>query len=160
MINFRIRPKTILDQEWVRKHTRQYWGDEMVVAHGVMYYPAELPGFIAESANNPIGLATYSISGEECELVSIETDITGNGIGKALVQAVKQKVLEVGCQRLWLVTTNDNLEALGFYQKIGFHLVAVHRDAINEARKVKPSIPLLGEHGIPLRDEIELEMGL
>jgi N-acetylglutamate synthase-like GNAT family acetyltransferase len=160
MINFRIRHKTILDQEWVRKHTRQYWGDEMVVAHGVIYYPAELPGFIAESTNNPIGLATYSISGEECELVSIETDITGNGIGKALVQAVKQKALEVGCQRLWLVTTNDNLEALGFYQKIGFHLVAVHRDAINEARKVKPSIPLLGEHGIPLRDEIELEMGL
>lgn len=141
-------------------HTRQYWGDEMVVAHGVIYYPAELPGFIAEFANNPIGLATYSISGEECELVSIETDLTGNGIGKALVQSVKQKALEVGCQRLWLVTTNDNLEALGFYQKIGFLLVAVHRDAINEARKVKPSIPLLGEHGIPLRDEIELEMRL
>jgi N-acetylglutamate synthase-like GNAT family acetyltransferase len=160
MINFRIRPKTILDQEWVRKQTRQYWGDEMVVAHGVNYYPAELPGFIAESASSPIGLATYSISGEECELVSIETDITGNGIGKAMVQAVKQTALEVGCQRLWLVTTNDNLEGLGFYQKIGFHLVAVHRDAITEARKVKPSIPLLGEHGIPLRDEIELEMGL
>jgi N-acetylglutamate synthase-like GNAT family acetyltransferase len=160
MINFRIRLKTILDEEWVKKHTRQYWGDEMVIAHGVIYNPAELPGFIAESTGNPIGLATFSISCKECELVSIETDITGNGIGKALLQAVKQSALEAGCQRLWLITTNDNLEALGFYQKIGFHLVAVHSDAILEARKIKPSIPLIGEHGIPLRDEIELEMGL
>jgi RimJ/RimL family protein N-acetyltransferase len=160
MINFKIRSSTILDQEWVKFHTRQHWGDDMVVAHGVIYYPAELPGFIAESADGPTGLATYSISGKECELVSIVAEITGIGIGKALVHAVRQTALEAGCQRLWLITTNDNLDALGFYQKIGFHLVAVHRDAVAESRKVKPSIPLIGDHGIPLRDEIELEMGL
>jgi len=160
MLDFRIRPTTTLDQEWVRKNTRQHWGDEMVVAHSVIYCPVELPGFIAESDGNLIGLATYSISGKECELVSIATEITGNGIGKALVLAVRLMALETGCRRLWLITTNDNLDALGFYQKIGFHLVAVHRAAVTESRKVKPSIPLIGEHGIPLRDEIELEMGL
>jgi GNAT superfamily N-acetyltransferase len=135
-------------------------GHEMVVAHGVIYYPAEQPGFIAESADRPIGLATYSISGKDCELVSIETEITGEGIGKSLVEAVRQTAVAAGCKRLWLITTNDNLNALGFYQKIGFHLVAVHRDAVIESRKIKPSIPVIGEQGIPLRDEIELEMGL
>lgn len=63
-----------------------------------------------------------------------------------------------GCQRVFLITTNDNLNALGFYQKRGFELVAVHRGAVNESRKAKPSIPLIGYDGILLRDEIELEM--
>jgi hypothetical protein len=32
-------------------------------------------------------------------------------------------------------------------------------DATTEARqKLKPEIPLIGEHGIPMRDELELEL--
>jgi hypothetical protein len=57
-----------------------------------------------------------------------------------------------------LVTTNDNLNALRFYQKRGFVLVAVHRNALEVSRKLKPEIPLVGMDSIPLRDEIELEM--
>jgi hypothetical protein len=64
------------------------------------------------------------------------------------------------CWRVFLITTNDNLNALGFYQKRGFELVAIHRGAVNESRKVKPSIPLIGDNNIPLRDEIELELVL
>ncbi len=56
------------------------------------------------------------------------------------------------------MTTNDNLEALGFYQKHGFELVKVNRGALNESRKIKPVIPLIGMHGIPLWDELELEI--
>jgi hypothetical protein len=59
-----------------------------------------------------------------------------------------------------LITTNDNLHAIGFYQKRGFQMAAIHRGAVNEARKLKPSIPMIGAHGIPMRDEIELEMVL
>jgi len=50
------------------------------------------------------------------------------------------------------------LNALGFYQKRGFELVAVHRGAVNESRKIKPGISLIGANNIPLRDEIELEL--
>jgi len=56
------------------------------------------------------------------------------------------------------MTTNDNTAALRFYQKWGFLLVAVHRNAVEQARKLKPEIPLTGIDGIPLRDEIELEV--
>jgi RimJ/RimL family protein N-acetyltransferase len=73
---------------------------------------------------------------------------------------VKEVARQHGCQRVWLITTNDNLNALRFYQKRGFELVAVHRRAIDEARKIKPEIPLIGEYGIPIRDEIELEIAL
>ena len=76
----------------------------------------------------------------------------------AEIEAVKEVACKAGCRRLWLITTNDNLNALRFYQKRGFALVAVHRNALEISRKFKPEIPLIGADGIPLRDEIELEM--
>jgi ribosomal protein S18 acetylase RimI-like enzyme len=68
--------------------------------------------------------------------------------------------IRAGCVRLWLITTNDNLHALGFYQKSGFRLVALHPDAVAESRRLKPSIPEVGLDTIPLRDEIELTVNL
>lgn len=56
------------------------------------------------------------------------------------------------------LSPDDNLNALRFYQKRGFVLVAIYRNALDIARKLKPEIPLIGNDGIPLRDEIELEM--
>ncbi len=62
-----------------------------------------------------------------------------------------------GCRRLHVVTTNDNVDALRFYQKRGFVLCELRRDAITAGRRLKPTIPWLGTYGIPLRDELELE---
>jgi hypothetical protein len=65
-----------------------------------------------------------------------------------------------GCQRLWLVTTNDNLRALGFYQRRGFHPRALRAGAVAQARRLKPAIPEHSPDGIPIRDELELELEL
>ena len=54
--------------------------------------------------------------------------------------------------------SNDNPPALRFYQKRGFALVAVHANAVERSRQIKPEIPLIGRGGIPIRDEIELEL--
>ena len=77
-----------------------------------------------------------------------------------LIEQVKDIARSVGCKRLWLITTNDNMHAVRFYQRRGFMLVAVHRNALAVSRKLKPEIPLIGVDGIPLRDEIELAMVL
>lgn len=63
-----------------------------------------------------------------------------------------------GLTRVVLFTTNDNLHALRFYQKRGFDMVQIHRNAVEQARTLKPEIPLIGMDNIPLRHEIELEM--
>jgi hypothetical protein len=61
-------------------------------------------------------------------------------------------------QRVWLVTTNDNLDALRFYQRRGFRIAQVRPGAVDETRKtLKPSIAEVGDFGIPIRDEIVLE---
>lgn len=85
----------------------------------------------------------------------------GRGVGSALLGAVEELARRRGCKRLWLVTTNDNTHALAFYQRRGFSLAALHRDAVTEARKtLKPFIPLVGEGDLPIRDELELEKRL
>jgi len=129
-----------------------------MVAHGAQFYPAEYPGFAAFEAARVLGLVTYCLRGDECEILSLDSLVEGRGVGSALVEAVRNVALKNQLRRLWLITTNDNLNALRFYQKRGFELVKINRRAVEQSRKLKPSIPLLGEFGIPIRDEIELEM--
>lgn len=105
-----------------------------------------------------IGLLTYILRGDECEITSLNSLPEGRGIGTALIDKAIRAAKEQKCRRICLITTNDNLRALGFYQKRGFELVAIQRGAVNESRKLKPSISWIGENNIPLRDEIELEM--
>lgn len=144
----------------MRDFITRRWSAETVVAHGVVYRPHELDGFVALRGNEIVGLVTLRAEGGACEIVTIDSTQSGAGIGTALIDAAKAFARQAGCTRLWLITTNDNLGALRFYQKRGFVLVAVHRNAVEESRKLKPQIPLIGNDGIPLRDEIELEMVL
>ena len=74
-----------------------------------------------------------------------------------MIEAVRLLARRQGCTRLWVITTNDNVDALRFYQRRGFRLVRVHRGAVDRSRaSLKPEIPPVGAYGIPLRDEIDL----
>ena len=131
-----------------------------MVGHGRVYRPAELDGFVALVDGDPVGVITFSIDSAACEIVTIDSVREGTGVGTALVEAVVAKARETGCRRVWLITTNDNLRMLRFSQRRGFALVAVHPNALEESRRLKPEIPEVGQHGIPLRDELELELRL
>jgi ribosomal protein S18 acetylase RimI-like enzyme len=157
--DFRIRPVDSDDGEWIAQFITERWGAEFVVAHYEVFQCRDLPGFIAVDGEDKIGLLTYKIVADDCEIVSLDSLQPCMGIGTGLIDAVKAAARESGCKRLWLVTTNDNMNALRFYQKRGFVLVKINRNAIEFARKLK-SVPLIGAEGIPLRDEIELEMML
>jgi len=155
-----IHPLTPTDRDWVRRKIIAAWGAETIVVHETVYHPAELPGFIAEAEGEIAGLLTYHLEGEACEIVTLDAWRTGLGVGTALIETVRQAAGREKCRRLWLVTTNDNLPALRFYQKRGFVIATVHLNAIEKDRRLKPEIPLTGMDGIPIRDEIELEMML
>ena len=157
---FQVRQLKQGDQDWVAHFIKQHWGSTKIITRGRIHHADALPGFTAMQGDKPIGLVTYQIEGSQCEIVTMNSLVKGIGIGSALITAVKDAAVSAKCKRLWLITTNDNLAALRFYQKRGFQLVAVHRNALEKARKLKPEIPLVGIDGIPLRDEIELEMPL
>ena len=160
MNTFTIRATDKDDRNWVAQFLDKQWGSTRIVTRGEVYLAHLLPGFVVEQDGERIGLATYRVEGTDCELLTINSLVNGEGIGTALIDAVKHAAQEAGCKRLWLITTNDNLNALRFYQKRGFALVAVYPKALDQSRKLKPEIPLFGLDGIPLRDEIELEMRL
>jgi GNAT superfamily N-acetyltransferase len=159
-MQFTIDPINPQDRAWIRSILSEHWGAVEVVSRGRLVSADQLPGFIAREEGTAVGLITYRIEDEQCEIITINSLVPGSGIGSALINAVRQEAIASGCRRLWLITTNDNLPALRFYQKRGFRLAAFYRDAIDNSRKIKPQIPLTGIDGIPIRDELELEIPL
>ena len=157
MKSFQIRPLQEDDRSWVG-HLLTEWFSTKIVTRGRIHNADQLPGFIAVHENKRVGLIIYCLEGDECEIITLNSLIEGMGIGSALVEAIRGIAVSAGCKRLWLITTNDNLSALRFYQKKGFVLVAVYRNALEQSRRLKPEIPLVGMDGIPLRDELELEL--
>ncbi|MDQ2692154.1 MAG: GNAT family N-acetyltransferase [Chloroflexota bacterium] len=144
-----------LRQFWI-----DHWGGEEMVTRGTVYRPEQLEGIVVEEGEDWIGLLTFFIKDNECEVTSLDSLREGQGIGSALIDKALNEARARGCRRLILITTNDNLNALGFYQRRGFEIVTLYRGAIHESRKIKPGIPLIGMNNIPLRDEIELEIKL
>jgi SAM-dependent methyltransferase/GNAT superfamily N-acetyltransferase len=147
-------------QPWANRFLAEQWGTARMVTRGRLFDLRALPGFVAVAEERPVGLLTYHISEGACEIMSLNSGYEGGGVGSALIEAARETAEKAGCWRLWLITTNDNSHALRFYQKRGFVLAAVHRDSLREARRLKPEIPFVGLDGIPLRDEIELEIRL
>ena len=155
-----LRPLGDADRDWVERLIVERWGEPIVVGRGGVWHPAELPGFAAFDGDECVGLVTYEVDGEACEVVTIDALREGVGIGTALLEAVVDVARASGCSRVQLMTTNNNLRALAFYQKRGFRLVALRPGAIDEERKLKPSMPAHDPAGLPIRDELHLELTL
>ncbi len=157
----RIRPRAPGDDVWVRRLLERSWGSQTIVSRGRAHDAAALPGLVALTGDELVGLATLRLGdARECELVTLDAVHAGRGIGSALLAASIEHARLHGCRRLWLVTSNDNLEAMRFYQRRGMSFAALHRGGVDQARRLKPSIPERGLHGIPIRDELELEIRL
>ncbi|MFH1185677.1 MAG: GNAT family N-acetyltransferase [Chloroflexota bacterium] len=152
-----LRRITPDDLPRLRAFWQEHWSGEEMLVHGEVFRPEQLEGFVNDDWT---GLVTYSIIGDGCEIISLDALKEGSGTGTALTQAVVDEAGKRGCRRVFLSATNDNLHALGFYQRRGFELVRVRRGAVTESRKHKPGIPLMGDNDIPMRDEIELELRL
>ena len=157
MSPFTIRPITDADRLWLHDFLVAHWGSPQMVYSKGVHQLDQLPGFAAFLGDEPVGLLTYALHGGECEIVSLDSIREGLGIGSALIRAVEEMAQQQAMSRVWLITTNDNLHALKFYQKRGYQLVQIYRNAVEQARRIKPQIPLIGNDGIPIRDEIELE---
>ena len=158
----RVRSIEESDQEIVREVLIQRWDSHQITSRGKVLDGTKLAGFIVETVDHRVcGLITVNIQGDECEVVTIDALEPHLGIGTRLLEAACEYASSRACRRLWLVTTNDNLNALRFYQRRGMRLVKLHPGAIDHARQyLKPEIPLVGEHGIAIRDEIEFEVKL
>jgi GNAT superfamily N-acetyltransferase len=157
----RLRPLEAGDQAWVRAFATERWGAPVAVSGGRLHRLDQLPGLVALDLDGGIaGVVTWLIEADDCELVSIDALVEGHGVGTALIEAACRAVAAAGCSRMHLVTTNDNMRALRFYQRRGFVLRELRAGAVEHSRRLKPEIPLIGADGIPIRDELVLERSL
>ena len=155
---YRITPVTKDDSVWIKNFMTCNWGGEPLVIRSKKFFPSELPGLLVRDGENILGFLFYIIENAECEIIVFEIFEKFHGIGTAVLNELIQLAKAHRCQRIFLMTTNDNLDALRFYQRRGFHICRIHIDSITQSRKLKPTIGLVGDYNIPLRDEIDLEM--
>ena len=151
-----VRPVEKRDRGWLREAVAGAWASDRMVTRGRLIEPVSAcPGFVAELEGRPAGLALFAEREDGLEVVGLLALERGAGVGSALLAALEVEAARRGT-RAWLVTTNDNTRALRFYQRRGWELVALHCDAVTEARRLKPEIPETGDDGIPIRHELEL----
>ena len=150
-------PVDEIDRTWLQDLWRSEWGGDTMVSKGNVYVIDDLSALIAKIGNFRVGALTYRVGETDCELLSINSTTDGQGVGTQLLQAFEEKILANGIHRIWLVTSNDNLNAMRFYQRRGYRIIAVHPNAVDHARRLKPTIPAIGFYDIPIHDEIELE---
>ena len=136
-------------------------GMAVVARRGELVDALARPAMAAMEDDALAGVLSYELGPVECEILTLYVARRSAGVGSALVRAVADAATAAGCRRCWVVTTNDHVNALRFYQRRGFHLTTIRCGAVDEARgALKPAIPLIGDYGIPLRDELELAWDL
>ncbi len=151
---------TNADRAEVASFIGRHWHSKVVMSRGRKFYPHQEEGFLERRNSEIIGLLTYSTRAEELEILTLNATIEGEGIGTSLMLNAIGMARACDCSRIVLTTTNDRLRAIGFYQRLGFRMVAVNVGVVDEARKTKPEIPETGENGIPIHDEIVMELEL
>ncbi len=152
-----IRDVTLDDKEWKVKVLKDSWASTLVVTRGVVHNADDLPGIIAIEGEEKVGLLTYNIVNQKMEIVTLNSLREREGVGRALIQRAEEIAQSNDCKRIWVVTTNDNANAIRFYKTLNFQIIAIHKNALKKSRELKPEIPLIGNDGIPITDEIVLE---
>ena len=156
----KVRPREATDQSAAWAFLAGHYSAR-VARLGELLDPLDYPALVAEADDGHLlGMLTYvpARDWEQCEVLTLHAAERWHGTGTVLVEALDQLAARHGCARLWVITTNDNVDALRFYQRRGFCLAAVHRGAVDDSRsRLKPEIPVVGAYGIQLRDELELE---
>lgn len=142
---------------FIREELRRHWITTTIYSRDVRFEADGLPALIARDGRRPLGLLTYSIADGEMEIVTLSSREEGRGIGASLLAVAIGIAREAACGRVFLTTTNDNLRALGFYQRRGFALCRLYPGMIDKYReRYEKAIPPVSPDGIPIRDELEL----
>jgi GNAT superfamily N-acetyltransferase len=151
-----IRPLTDGDRDWARAWVTETWGLPVVSTGGVYDDPAGMDGFVAEEDGRPVGLLLHRIDEGRCEVVALVVRERRHGHGRALMEAARAAAADTGCDRVWLITTDDNPDALDFYRSLGLTETQRHLNFVDTVRRSKPDSAGY-RAASEFRDAIELE---
>ena len=146
------------DRPEVAQFIEKHWGSRKMMSCGKVYDADDLEGIIERDQAEMVALLTMRVDTDGLEILSVNSVVAGRRIGTSLILAAIEEARKRACVKVWLATTNDNLRAVALYQRLGFRITEVHVGMVDEARKIKPEIPRVGADGIPVHDELILEL--
>lgn len=142
------------NKKTVMSFLKEQWYTLNMVVSGRIIDMTKVDGIVVFEEDEIIGLITYIWEGDICEIISLDSEIEGKGIGTILIDKVCEIARSNGCKEVKVITTNDNVRAMEFYQKKGFRLVEVKFNEVNQSRSIKPEIPLIADNGIEIMHEL------
>ena len=148
------------DRAEVAEFIERHWGSKISMSHGKAFYPHKEQGFVERRDGAIVGLLTYHLDEEGMEVLTLNSTLEGEGIGSSLMLNAIEAARKKGCRKIWLATTNDRLRVIDFYQRLGFRMTAINLGVVDEARRIKPQIPFVGERGVPVHDEVVMELAI
>ena len=148
------------NRQQINSFISEHWATTEMIIRGTVIDMTKMQGIVTYNHNEIFGLVTYYIKDFVCEITSLDSLSEHKGIGTELVNRVVAAARMSHCKKVIAVTTNDNINAIRFYQKRDFDMARFYHNALEVSRKMKPEIPLIGDNNIPLRHEIEFEFQL
>ena len=95
--------------------------------------------------------------GEEIKNMAVVEAQRGRGVGRALVAAAIQRARDERIDLLRVATGAADTGNLRFYQRLGFRMRSIERDAFTPATGYPPGLEV---DGIELRDRVWLDLRL
>ncbi|MEM0906439.1 MAG: GNAT family N-acetyltransferase [Pseudomonadota bacterium] len=153
----KIRLATLDDRPKLQSFLTDRWGSTVLIINGEEVDALECEALVAGDFSAVI---TFRIEGDSAEIVSFNAVPPLAGLGSNLLNAFIDLMRQRQINTVNVTTTNDNVNALRFYQRRGFRLSVLRPGAVDAARRLKPSIPKEGRHKIALRDELVMSLPL
>lgn len=149
-----IRPTEDRDHAAVHQLLTDRWTAPEIMLDNEMVDASRLPGYVAFDGDRLVGLVTLIKREDEWEILTLDSINRWGGVGSQLLDAVVTEARSTQVPRLTVRTSNDNLDAFRFYQRRGFRLERIGQGVIDRERDLKPAIPLRGDYGIEIHDEV------
>ncbi|HEX5297943.1 MAG TPA: GNAT family N-acetyltransferase [Streptosporangiaceae bacterium] len=113
---------------------------------------------VAVSGGEVIGHLQLTGTGDPCQAeiknMAVHEDFQGQGVGRRLVQAAAGLAAAEAVTTLLVATAAADIGNLRFYQRQGFRMRSVERDAFTPATGYPPGLRI---DGIELRDRVWLD---
>jgi ribosomal protein S18 acetylase RimI-like enzyme len=137
-----VRAAGAADRAWVVAAAREVLGSEHQAASHRQFHVLDVDVLIAARDGEPTGFLSWEIDGTTCEALAIACTTRGAGAGSALMDALHELAAACGCEHVRVVTTDTNIGAQRFYERLGYRLRERRVGAVDECRRLyKPSIP-------------------
>lgn len=131
------------------------WGNTSMVYNRELYNLESLD-YIEEYHDSSFGgIITFFEKDHSIHIVSLDTVMSNQGIGTSLLNSLTELAVKRHKSAIYVETTNDNCDAIRFYQTHDFDIYDLQLNEVAIQRKLKPSIPLIGCYNIPIKHIIK-----